>query len=308
MGGPRSSDEVKPFLKAMFRDPDLIHMPFKSVLAPLIVTLRAPKARKHYAQIDGGSPLLTITQDQARNLEQILNKDKRVQFKVLVGMRYTSPLISDALSAIANIKCQKIIALSMYPQYCSATTGSSIAELKRVAAQHSDLPPLRIIDRYFDRPAYLDALTVTVQAAIEKTQKNPFVLFSAHGVPVRMVQKGDPYVAETEATVSGVAERLNLPIDRWRLGFQSRVGPVRWVGPSSEQVIDELKDRSFEDLVIVPVSFTADNLETLYDIEIILAQKARAAGIPNVIRAHALNADPMFIGALADLVRGVAGG
>ena len=132
------------------------------------------------------------------------------------------------------------------------------------------------------------------------------MLFSAHGVPKRLVKKGDPYVDETKATVEGVVRRLGLPIDRWRLSFQSRVGPVPWVGPSSERTVVALAKSGVDDLVIVPVSFTADNLETLYDIETVLKEKAKKAGITRVQRAPTLNGDPMFITALAELVREAA--
>ncbi len=303
MGGPRNGDEVRPFLKSMFADPDLIQMPLKGVLAPLIVALRTPSARKRYDQLPGGSPLLEITTQQALRLEQALNSTDANRYKVFVGMRYTSPSIADAFDEIRNSGCRSVIGLSMYPQYCRATTGSSIAELERVADRGKHPYRVRIVDRYFDHAGYLEALTATARAAIDDCQKEPFVLFSAHGVPQRMVAEGDPYVSETEQTVSGVVDRLGLSPERYQLAYQSRVGPVRWVGPSSESVIGELKARGVNELVIVPVSFTAENLETLYDMDIVLSRAAREAGVGHVRRAAALNADHNFIDALAILVR-----
>jgi ferrochelatase len=306
MGGPQSSDEVRPFLKALFDDPMLIRLPLKSLLAPLIAALRTPKVRERYAKIEGGSPLTRITLKQAERLEKVLNGTESTRFRVLVGMRYTSPSIAEALDEAERAGCRKIIALSMYPQYCSATTGSSMAELRRSADDRPNLPRVEIIDRYFDRESYLEALASTVRSAMKDSVQTPFVLFSAHGVPERLIRDGDPYVAETKATVSGVVKRLDLPIDRWRLTFQSRVGPVRWVEPSSERTVSELGASGVRDLVIVPVSFTADNIETLYDIEVVLTGKAGKAGIPRVAMAPALNADPLFITALAELVREAA--
>ncbi len=303
MGGPRNGDEVRPFLKAMFADPDLIQMPLKNVFAPLIVALRTPSARKRYDQLPGGSPLLEITRKQAQRLEQSLNSTDTHHYKVFVGMRYTSPSITDAFDEIKRCGCRNVVGLSMYPQYCRATTGSSIAELERVADRGNHSFSVRIVDRYFDHAGYLEALTATARAAIDDCQKEPFVLFSAHGVPQRMVAEGDPYVSETEQTVSGVVDRLGLSPGRYQLAYQSRVGPVRWVGPSSERVIGELKTRGVDELVIVPVSFTAENLETLYDMDIVLARVAREAGISHVRRAAALNADSAFVDALTNLVR-----
>ncbi|MCP4674553.1 MAG: ferrochelatase [Deltaproteobacteria bacterium] len=305
MGGPTNGDEVKPFLRALFADPDLIQFPLKRVLAPLIVSMRTPKVRRRYAQIEGGSPLLRMTQAQADSLARALNREGSFKFEVLVGMRYTSPSISEALERSRELGCHRIIGLSMYPQYCRSTTGSSLAELERAAGLLSGISPIRVIDRYFDRSAYLDAQAAGIETVIKRMHGEPFVLFSAHGVPVRMVEEGDPYVGEIEATVAGVVERLALAGDRWELSYQSRVGPVRWVGPASDEVIEDLAARSVTDLVIVPISFTADCLETLYDIEIVLAGKARAAGIPRVERVPALNDSQAFIEALAELVREV---
>ncbi len=303
MGGPTSGDEVKPFLQALFADPDLIRFPLKRVLAPLIVSMRAPKVRRRYAQIEGGSPLLRVTTAQALGMARALNSEGSGKFEVLVGMRYTSPSIAEALERAKELECHRIIGLSMYPQYCRSTTGSSLAEIERVAGSLGGIPKVKVIDRYFDRPAYLDALAAGVAAITKRMSAEPFVLFSAHGVPVRMVEEGDPYVSEIEATVAGVVERLGLAADRWGLSYQSRVGPVRWVGPSSDEVIEELAARSVTSLVIVPISFTADCLETLYDIEIVLSGKAREAGIPHVERVPALNDSQAFIEALTEFVR-----
>ncbi|MDJ0765757.1 MAG: ferrochelatase [Myxococcota bacterium] len=302
MGGPRNPSEVKPFLREMFRDPNLIQMPFKRVLAPVIIALRAPVARRHYAAIDGGSPLFETTHAQAEQLEQTLNADGADRFRVVVGMRYTAPTTGQAVRSLASMKCGLIIGLSMYPQYCIATTGSSISALERAVAQEDTSARCHIIDRYYDHPGYIDAVAKTIRRATPHAGKGRFVLFSAHGVPMRMVRDGDPYVDETRATVDAVASRLNLDKGDFGLAFQSRVGPVKWVGPSSEAAIATIASSGVEELVIVPVSFTADNLETLYDIEIVLRKRAETLGIDRVIRVPALNIEQAFIDTLADLV------
>ena len=303
MGGPSRGEEVQPFLEAMFRDPDLIQFPFKNILAPFIIRRRTPVARARYAQIPGGSPLLKMTMAQAEALEKNLNKNRQATFRVIPGMRYTQPTISDAVETAVEWECDELVGLSMYPQYCAATIGSSILELKRVAAVHRVQSRLTIIDRYSEHPLYIQAVQAVFEQTVRGFNATPFVLFSAHGVPLRMVRRGDPYVSETEATVKAVTQSLGLGEGQYRLAYQSRMGPVRWVGPSTDQVINELGDRGIKNLVFVPISFTVDNLETLYDIEIIFKKQAHDAKIEHVLRTPALNVIPEFISALESLVK-----
>lgn len=303
MGGPSRPEEVRPFLEEMFRDPDLIQFPFKSLLAPIIIKRRTPIAQKHYAQIEGGSPLLRMTLAQAEALQDALNTSNIARFKVVAGMRYTNPTIADAVRQALEWKCDEIIGLSMYPQYCKATIGSSILELKRVVSKQPSSPALKIIDRYYDHPMYIEAVISVFRQTVGSHGSTPYVIFSAHGVPVRMVKQGDPYVSETEATVNAVAGGLGLGSHNWSLAYQSRVGPVRWIGPSTDNVISELAKRGVKDLVIVPVSFAVDNLETLYDIEIVFTEQAKQAGIERVQRTPALNVIPEYISTLESLVK-----
>ncbi len=301
MGGPSDGSEVKPFLKALFADPDLIRIPLRPILAPLIVNLRAPRVKKRYAQIPGGSPLMRISEEQAGDLEDRLNPDGEGAFVVRVGMRYTPPTIEQAVVELIRRGCRRIIGLSMYPQYCGATTGSSLTELRRVLAKQNRRVETHLVDRYFDHPGYLGAVAETVRDVLGE-EDPPFVLFSAHGVPMRLVEEGDPYVDETRRSVAEIAERLGLPEDRWKLAFQSRVGPVTWVGPFTDEVLVDLSQKGVRHLVFVPISFTVDNLETLYDIDIVLTPLAKSLGMETVKRAPALNRSPAFIEALAELV------
>lgn len=302
MGGPSRSEEVKPFLTAMFRDPDLIRFPLKNLLAPLIIRMRTKVAEKRYGQVEGGSPLLRITLAQAEALQDKLNKGNLADFKVITGMRYTQPTIGDAVKTALEWNCDEIIGLSMYPQFCKATIGSSILELKRAVSKEFPVPTVKIIDRYYDHPGYIDAFMKIFRENVENTNLRPYVLFSAHGVPVSMVREGDPYVRETEATVNALAKGLGLPENTWSLSYQSRMGPVRWVGPATETTIEHLGKRGVDHLVIVPVSFAVDNLETLYDIGIVFAQKAKKVGIKKVQRTPSLNVHPKYIDTLRSLV------
>lgn len=303
MGGPSTPDEVKPFLRTLFQDPDLIKFPLKNVLAPLIVSMRTPVVKKRYGQIPGGSPLLRISLAQAEALEKTLNQRGGAEFKVLVGMRYTAPTIRDAVRTSIDWKCDEIVGLSMYPQYCRATIGSSILELKRVANEENFLAPLKIIDRYYDHPQYIRAVAGLIEQTLEKGNPDTFLLFSAHGVPVRMVRQGDPYVREIEATVRAVTTYLELHEHQFCLAYQSRMGPVRWVGPSTDHVIEELGRKGIKSLVFVPISFTVDNLETLYDIETVFKKRAMEAKIDNVHRISAPNVSPEYVLTLETLVR-----
>ena len=303
MGGPRNLAEVKPFLQAMFSDRRLIPLPLKPLLAPLLANLRAPITRRRYARIGGASPLNEIARVQAEHLALELNADGGEQYRVTCAMRYTKPAIGDVLRSAELRGARQIAVLSMYPQFCQATTGSSLEELKRICRREAELPPLCVIDRYFDDEGYLAAVEESVKQAMERAGRDPFVLFSAHGVPKKSVLDGDLYVEETRHTAMGVASRLGLREEAWQLSFQSRLGPIRWVAPRTQDALRSLAQRGVERIVIVPISFTTENLETLYDLDIILVPLAQRLGIARVIRAPALNTSPAFIRALARIVR-----
>lgn len=302
MGAPSDDSEIKPYLKRVFADPDLIRLPARRLLAPIIISARLKKVKEKYAEI-GNSPLLRICREQARDLTLSLNRTGRGDFRVFLGMRYSEPSIEDAVHAAIKSRARQIVALPLYPQYCSATTGSAITELERVIATIDPKPAVKLVDRYPTHPGYIEALSRTVRPLLKKHDSDPFVVFSAHGIPEKLHRGGDPYVSEVQATSSAVAQRLGLKPDRWQLTFQSRLGPLKWVGPYSEEYIDTLAQASVSELIIVPISFTADNLETLYDIDRVLVAHARNQGIGSVKRAPTLNGDATFIGALAELVQ-----
>jgi ferrochelatase len=222
-------------------------------------------------------------------------------------MRYWSPDAAAALASMAAAGISRLVTLTLYPQYSRATTGSSANELERTLARPEWRGRFRVtgIDRYPADPLYLDALADTVRSGLEgfpaATRDEVVLLFSAHGLPQSFIDAGDPYVGETERTVRGVLERLRVP-NRWRLGFQSRTGPVAWIGPGTEEVLGELGREGVRQVLMVAVSFVSDHIETLYEIDQLFKAGAAKAGIVDYRRSPALNTHPLFVEALAGLV------
>jgi len=228
---------------------------------------------------------------------------------VFIAMRYSRPSSDDALSAIAASGIRRIVTLTLFPHWSKATTGSSRKEFDRALASNrwtQERFDVTHVDCYPDNPLYLDALASTVRSAWDAIpaarQSRTVLLFSAHGLPQRFIDEGDPYVAHIDATRFGVLERLQLP-NRQLLAFQSRTGPVKWIGPGTEEVLTELGEDGVSDVLIIPLSFVSDHIETLYEVDMLFADAARAAGITGYYRTPALNCHPLFIDALAGLVQ-----
>jgi protoporphyrin/coproporphyrin ferrochelatase len=298
MGGPERMDAVEPFLKNLFSDPLLFPLPGARLLAPLIARRRAPEAKKYYARIGGGSPLNATTERQARALEAALGEG----FAARAAFRYWGPGEAEAVRWAAGLGARRVVALPMYAQYCRATTLSSLHELRR-AAGAAGVQILEIAD-YHDDAAYLDALAAPVRAMLAEfgAAARPHVVMSAHGVPKSFVKKGDPYVAQVETTARLLAARLP-PGTAWTLSYQSRVGPVRWVRPYTDEVLARLGREGVREVLMVPLSFVADHVETLDEMDIRLRGMALDAGIADFRRVPALNDDPAFIAALCGIVR-----
>jgi ferrochelatase len=312
LGGPDDLESVEPFLVNLFTDREIIQLPGGAALQPwfarLIAKMRGPSVRNNYRRIGGGSPQLRITRQQAQALEDRLNANGDTAYRVFIAMRYSRPSADDALEAIAAAGIERIVTLTLFPHWSKATTGSSRNEFERVLAsakwKAADFE-ITHIEHYADHPLYLDALTATVRAAWndipEPRRARTVLLFSAHGLPQRFIDEGDPYVAHIDATRFGVLERLDLP-NRQLLAFQSRTGPVKWIGPGTEEILAELGDDGVRDVLIIPLSFVSDHIETLYEVDMLFADAARAAGITGYYRPAALNCHPVFIEALASLV------
>ena len=304
MGGPDAPEAIRPFLKNLFSDPAILRVPFvlRSPMASLLSSWRARKVRPRYGLIGGKSPIGEITSNQAKALGRTLGPGFG---PVLPAFSYWHPLIRDSVASAQDAGSTRLVALSLYPQYCSATTGSCLEDLSMVLPGTSFEASTSIVDTWPDHPAYLDALARTAEEALERIPPGPrddaVVVFSAHGIPASLVRNGDPYLDETRRTVDGVARRLG---DRKsRLAFQSRLGPVKWLRPSLAETLEELRAKGAPPIVLVPVSFVSDHIETLYELDIQYRRAAEELGFPFFERAPALNTRPDFIEALAQLVR-----
>jgi len=293
MGGPDSLTAVKPFLYNLFSDPYIANFGFmQKPLAWFISFFRAKKVKKAYEKIKGKSPLKEITTAQAIALEKALGN----KFKVLPGMRYWHPFIEESLNEFKKANIKKIIALSLYPQFCSATTSSVIEKFKQCANGYFEF---KIISSWCDYPLFIEAWIEQIKQSFEKYGHDCFVLFSAHGIPLSLYKKGDPYILEVERSVKAIANKMKL--QQFKIGYQSRTGPVKWVKPSTEEIIEELAKNGNKKVLVVPVSFVSDHIETLYEIDIVYKKKAKDFGI-QLNRVDSLNTSPKFIEALKNLV------
>ncbi len=295
LGGPDSLEAVKPFLYNLFSDRDIIRLgpPFlQKPLASLIVNLRAKKAREFYALIGGKSPLEEITTAQASALRERLGP----AMPVYVGMRYWKPFISDTVERMHRDGISRIVVLSLYPHYSIATTGSSVKAFKEAAARYP--VEYACINSWFEHPGYIDALAEKIRQGMETFHEKPAVLFSAHSLPQKFIDAGDPYEFEIRGTIEALAKKVDM---QWHLSYQSKTGPVKWLEPTTEHMLHELAGKGVRDLLVVPVSFVSDHIETLYEIDMLYKNMAQGLGI-NLRRVESLNTSPKFIEALADIV------
>jgi ferrochelatase len=311
LGGPDSLKAIKPFLYNLFSDREIIKLGPKfsqKPLARIISILRSKKTKRIYSLIGGKSPILDITLAQAKALEELLNKptftspnsnrgDKGI-FKVYVGMRYWHPFIDEVVPEIKKNGVKKLIALSMYPQFSNATIGSSLTELKRVISQY----PIEVfsITSWFNHPLYIESLVDVIKRGIESfdSELNIHVLFSAHNLPESLIKEGDPYVEQVKGTIKEITKRLNI---NWSLSFQSKSGLVKWLKPTTDKMLEQLSIEGYKNILIVPISFVSDHIETLYEIDILYKNRAKKLGIV-LRRTDSLNTNPLFIEALKDIV------
>lgn len=314
MGGPDGLDDVAPFIRSIFADPAMVALPggaaVRSTLSRLVATTRSPAVRRRYAQIGGGSPIGRITAAQAGALQHELIA-RGHDAVVAVAMRYTHPDTAHALDTLLEAGVDRLVALPLYPQWCAATSGSSETELGRVLERRPDAPPVTILRGWADQPAYLDLLATLTQAELDAATSvarsghagahdPPTLLFSAHGIPQSLADRGDPYPGQVAATVEGVRARLRGRPGA-RLTYQSRTGPVRWLGPDTADTVRELGAGGCTSLVVVPVSFVSDHIETLHELDIELADMAHEAGIEQFRRVPVLNDRPEVGPLLADV-------
>lgn len=308
LGGPDTLEAIEPFLFNLFCDPDIIDFPFARLgrrpLARLISSTRARKVQHHYSVIGGGSPIRRFTEQQARAL-QIKLMDSGLDARCFVAMRYWHPFTAEAIEQLRAAQCDEVVLLPLYPHYSSTTTGSSLNEWRRLF--HDDLPVHRV-ETFYRHDLYLEALVEKVDDALARFPEpgQPEVVFSAHSVPVSMIEKGDPYKRQIEETVELLMQRGRWP-NHYRLCYQSKVGASRWLQPSLHRTLRDLAAERVREVCVVPISFVSDHVETLGEIDHEAREAARMLGIKQFEMTSGLNDSPTFIAALAELVASALG-
>jgi len=307
LGGPDSLEAVEPFLYNLFCDPDIIDFPFSQLgrraLARLISKARAKKAAQHYAAI-GGSPIRRFTEQQAAALEARLLRDG-VDARCVVAMRYWHPFTAEAIGQLLDAEVDEVVLLPLYPQYSGTTTGSSLNEWRR---QWKSAIPTSCVETFYRNPLYIAALVEKIDEALARFPHPEAVplVFSAHGVPVSVIEKGDPYQQQIEETVGLVMEQGRWSNDH-RLCYQSKVGASRWLEPSLHQTLRLVAAEKRGEVCIVPISFVSDHVETLGEIDHHARREARLLGIEHFEMTRGLNDSPKFIQALAASVLAAIG-
>ena len=319
LGGPETLDDVQPFLYNLFADPDIIRLPgalqfLQSPLAALLSNSRAPKSREAYESIGGGSPLRRITDEQADALADSLRAKGVKNAKCYVGMRYWKPFTEEAVDQIKADGVTKLVVLPLYPQFSISTSGSSLRLLEQIFMEDDYLVTTMshsVIPSWYQRPGYTQAMADLIKGELNKpgsefdSPDEPIVFFSAHGVPVSYVETaGDPYKEEMEECVALIMARLKEMgvMNEHVLAYQSRVGPVEWLKPYTDDVIRELGEKKTKAMVAVPISFVSEHIETLEEIDMEYRELAEESGVEQWGRVPALDTNPVFIDDLADAV------
>ncbi len=310
LGGPDRLEAVQPFLFNLFNDPAIIGLPgpIRWLLARAVAKRRAPIARQIYAHLGGRSPLLELTRAQARSLEKKLVADGD-EARVFIAMRYWHPMSRATAREVRDFDPDEIVLLPLYPQYSSTTSGSSLDDWRRAARRIGLKAPTCAVCCYPIQSGWVRAVAdLTTQTVnIAAREGTPRVLFSAHGLPRRVIDAGDPYQWQVEQTSAAVVAEMNLPDLDWVVCYQSRVGPLEWIGPSTEQ---ELARAAADQVpvVVVPIAFVSEHSETLVELDLEYREEADRLGIPAFFRVHAVGTHPDFIDGLRDLVRAVRRG
>lgn len=308
LGGPDSLADVRPFLYNLFSDPEIIRLPFRWLQKPLawlIATRRSKTSEANYAQIGGGSPLREITEQQAQALQDSL-AEQGFNAKIYIGMRYWHPFTEAALAEIKADGIEELVILPLYPQFSISTSGSSFRLIESLWQEDPELQSIKytIIPSWFNNRGYIQAMVALLRQELDQLPEpeKATIFFSAHGVPISYVtEEGDPYQAEIEACVHLIMQALGRP-NPHVLAYQSRVGPVEWLKPYTEDMIPELATNGVQELVVVPISFISEHIETLQEIDMEYRELAEESGIHTFRRVPALNTHPDFIAGLTDLV------
>ena len=302
LGGPDSLEAVQPFLENLFNDPDIFRLPFQKSLARFISKKRAPKIQKEYELIGGKSPINEWTEKQRSMLEKKL-RNSGSDADVLIAMRYWKPLTQEVVTKVETGNYEKVIMLPLYPHFSVSTTGSSFNEWKRF--YKGDKSKVVYVDSYQTHPLYLKAINERIEESLlrfpEEARKDIQLVFSAHGTPVSYVKKGDPYSFQIKEAVEGVMRLRNSSHEYYQC-FQSKVGPAKWLEPATDTMIEELAAKGKKHLLIIPISFVSDHVETSFELDIEYRHVADKVGIENYIVMAGLNDSQLFVDALYDLV------
>jgi protoporphyrin/coproporphyrin ferrochelatase len=305
LGGPDSAAAVKPFLYNLFCDPDIIDF-FgawfaRRPLARYIARKRAGVVREHYDAIGGHSPIRLLTERQARALEAALAP--HCNARCFIAMRYWNPLTAEAVAEVNANDASELVLLPMYPQYSFATTSSSLKEWKRLYSPNGNAPRTHVIEKFFDHPLYIQAIAEKIALSLTHFSEpdRAHIVFSAHGLPLSLIERGDPYAKHVEETA-----RLVMQRGAWKnsqtLCYQSKVGRRKWLSPSLTETIEKLARAGEKQLLVVPVAFVTEHIETLHEINIEAREEAEKFGVEQFEMMPAVGDSPTFISALADLV------
>ena len=312
MGGPRNLDEVYLFLNRLFSDPDLIPLPMQQHLAPWIARRRTPKIQAQYAKIGGGSPIGEWTRRQGELMCRHLDRmsPETAPHKSYTGFRYAEPLTGQALEEMQKDEIESAVVFTQYPQYSCSTTGSSLNDLAR-QLKSSPLPQIKnwsVIDRWATHPGLVQSFAELIESHLQSEYSSDKVddvvlLFSAHSLPMSVVNRGDTYPSEVAATVEAVMHRLGKR-NPYRLVWQSQVGPSPWLGPRTDKALEGLAKAGKQNVCLIPIAFTSDHIETLFELDIEYCQELARDELKmtGVSRCPSLNVHPTFITALADIV------
>ncbi|WP_425063880.1 ferrochelatase [Pyruvatibacter mobilis] len=308
LGGPDAPQSVQPFLFNLFNDKAIIGLPqpLRWLVAKLISTRRAPVAQEIYENLGGKSPLLELTQEQARDLEASLSAaSPGDDFKVVIAMRYWHPFSGEAAAQLKAFGPDEITLLPLYPQFSTTTTGSSALEWAKAAKDAGLSAPTRTVCCYPMQDDFITAHAEMLRPYVADGAAR--VLFSAHGLPKRVVERGDPYQWQVEQTVAATVQALDVPGLDYVTCYQSRVGPLEWIGPSTDDEI-ERAGREGKPLVVVPIAFVSEHSETLVELDIEYGELAEKAGVPDYKRVPALGTHPSYVAALTSAVLGAVDG
>lgn len=300
LGAPSNLDEVQPFLKNLFSDRDIFKFPFgqvgQHIFSSLISKFRAPKSKTYYAAIGGGSPLHENTIAQAEKLQQLFNES---EFKVFVAQRYWKPFISDIAKQIEAEGFEQVILAPLYPHYSTTTTLSIVNEWNK---QNVNLPEPIIVERFFEVDNYNEACAEKIREKISQCVEKPHILFSAHSIPLKRVLDGDPYRDEIEKNMELIMDKIGPDSYSYSLCYQSRLGPIKWLTPSMEEELQSLAEKQITSVVVFPISFVSEHVETLFELDIQKKQIAIDLGILDYQRANTVGDDDLFISVLKNLI------